>query len=80
MQRIKLDVFKSWFDKNLTGKEIDFLLVLSFYQDKRGITRGVYYKDMMREGKMSAQTFYDCKRSLTEGSVLGTIYIIFNKA
>ena len=60
-RRIKLDVFKSWFDKNLTGKEIDFLLVLSFYQDKRGITRGVYYKDMMREGKMSAQTFYDCK-------------------
>ena len=56
MQRIKLNVFKSWFDKNLTGKEIDFLLVLSFYQDKRGVTRGVYYKDMMREGKMSAQT------------------------
>ena len=49
MQRIKLNVFKSWFDKNLTGKEIDFLLVLSFYQDKRGVTRGVYYKDMMRE-------------------------------
>ena len=62
MQRIKLNVFKSWFDKNLTGKEIDFLLVLSFYQDKRGVTRGVYYKDMMREGKMSAQTFYDCKK------------------
>lgn len=38
MQRIKLNVFKSWFDKNLTGKEIDFLLVLSFYQDKRGVT------------------------------------------
>lgn len=68
MQRIKLNVFKSWFDKNLTGKEIDFLLVLSFYQDKRGVTRGVYYKDMMREGKMSAQTFYDCKKSLTEKS------------
>lgn len=73
MQRIKLDVFKSWFDKNLTGKEIDFLLVLSFYQDKRGITRGVYYKDMMREGKMSAQTFYDCKRSLTEKGVISSI-------
>lgn len=39
MQRIKLNVFKSWFDKNLTGKEIDFLLVLSFYQDKRGVTK-----------------------------------------
>lgn len=70
MQRIKLNVFKSWFDKNLTGKEIDFLLVLSFYQDKRGVTRGVYYKDMMREGKMSAQTFYDCKKSLTEKGYL----------
>lgn len=56
MQRIKLDVFKSWFDKNLTGKEIDFLLVLSFYQDKRGITRGVYYKDMMRERYFTFQS------------------------
>ena len=72
MQRIKLNVFKSWFDKNLTGKEIDFLLVLSFYQDKRGVTRGVYYKDMMREGKMSAQTFYDCK-SLTEKGVISSV-------
>ena len=35
MQRIKLNVFKSWFDKNLTGKEIDFLLVLSFYPMRR---------------------------------------------
>lgn len=34
MQRIKLNVFKSWFDKNLTGKEIDFLLVLSFIRIK----------------------------------------------
>lgn len=73
MQRIKLNVFKSWFDKNLTGKEIDFLLVLSFYQDKRGVTRGVYYKDMMREGKMSAQTFYDCKKSLTEKGVISSV-------
>lgn len=73
MQRIKLNVFKSWFNKNLTGKEIDFLLVLSFYQDKRGVTRGVYYKDMMREGKMSAQTFYDCKKSLTEKGVISSV-------
>ena len=35
--------------------------------------RGVYYKDMMREGKMSAQTFYDCKKSLTEKGVISSV-------
>ena len=64
MQRIKFDVFKSFFEKDLTGKEIDFLIVLSFFQDKRGIVRGVHYKQMMEQAKMSAQSFYDCKESL----------------
>lgn len=70
MQKIKLDVFKSWFGKDLTGKEIDFLIALSFYQNERGIVRGVYYKDMMEDAEMSVQTFYDCKRSLMEKGVI----------
>lgn len=28
---------------------------------------------MMREGKMSAQTFYDCKKSLTEKGVISSV-------
>lgn len=70
MQRIKLDVFKSWFDKNLTGNEIDFLIVLSFYQNQRGSVDGVHYKQMMRETGMSAQAFYDCKAALEEKGVI----------
>lgn len=70
MQKIKLDVFKSWFGKNLTGKEIDFLITLSFYQNERGLVQGVHYKEMMEEAEMSVQTFYDCKRSLMEKGVI----------
>lgn len=72
MQKIKLDVFKSWFGKNLTKKEIDFLIVLSFYQNERGIVYGVHYDAMMKEGKMSTQTFYNCKRSLVEKGVISS--------
>lgn len=35
MQRIKLDVFKTFFQKNLTGNEIDFLIALSHIQTHR---------------------------------------------
>lgn len=72
MQKIKLDVFKSWFNKNLTKKEIDFLIVLSFYQNERGIVCGVHYADMMRECEMSTQTFYNCKKSLVEKGVISS--------
>lgn len=73
MQRIKLEVFKSFFDKDLTGKEIDFLIILSFFQDKRGIIRGVHYRRMMELGKMSAQTFYDCKKSLCDKGIIESV-------
>lgn len=73
MQRIKFDVFKSFFEKDLTGKEIDFLIVLSFFQDKRGIVRGVHYKQMMEQAKMSAQSFYDCKESLEDKGLIRSV-------
>lgn len=73
MQRIKLDVFRSLFEKNLTGKEIDFLIVLSFYQDKRGVVQGMHYRKMMEEAGMSAQSFYDCMRSLDEKEVVHAV-------
>lgn len=37
MQRIKLEVFKEFFKKDLTGNEIDFLIALTYVQDNRGI-------------------------------------------
>lgn len=75
MQRIKLEVFKSLFEKDLTGNEIDFLLVLSFYQDQRGCVRGVYYKQMMEEAKMSVQAFYDCKNALEKKGVITSVRV-----
>ena len=63
MQRIKLDVFQTLFTKNLTGNEIDFILALSHMQDERGCVCGLHYKEMMAETGMSAQAFYDCKKS-----------------
>ena len=75
MQRIKLEVFKSFFEKDLTGKEIDFIIALSFYQDQRGVIKGVYYKNMMLETGMSTQCFYDCKRSLEEKGVIRSVGI-----
>lgn len=70
MQRIKLEVFKKFFKKDLTGNEIDFLIALTYVQDNRGIARGVFYRDMMAVTGMSTQAFYDCKRSLEEKGVI----------
>ena len=43
--------------KRFDEKEIDFLIVLSFYQNERGVVYGVHYDEMMQEAKMSTQTF-----------------------
>ena len=68
-----MDVFQSLFHKKLTGKEIDFLVVLSFYQDKRGVVQGMHYRKMMEEAGMSAQSFYDCMRSLEVKGVIRAV-------
>ena len=70
MQRIKLELFKTFFEKNLTGNEIDFLIALTYVQDNRGVARGVFYRDMMAVTGMSIQAFYDCKRSLETKGVI----------
>lgn len=70
MQRIKLDVFKRLFDKKLTGNEIDFIITLSHLQDDRGVVCGLHYREMMKETGMSAQAFYDCKKSLEKKGII----------
>lgn len=70
MQRIKLDVFRTFFEKNLTSKEIDFVISLSFYQNKKGVVQGITYKQMMDETGMCAQSFYDSLHSLEEKGVI----------
>lgn len=70
MQKIKLSVFKTWFDKNLTGNEIDFLIALSHLQNTHGVIQGVHYKEICEKANMSVQAFYDCKKSLQEKEVI----------
>lgn len=70
MQRIELSVFKNLFGKSLTGNEIDFIITLSHMQDEQGNVCGLYYKEMMQETGMSAQAFYDCKKSLQEKGLI----------
>ncbi len=70
MQRIKLEVFKTFFQKNLTGNEIDFLIALSRIQNPQGKAYGVHYREMIQSVKMSVQAFYDCKSSLEKKGMI----------
>lgn len=70
MQRIKFDVFKTFFEKDLTSREIDFIISLSHYQDNTGLVHGMSYKKMMDETGMCAQSFYDSMHSLERKGVI----------
>ena len=73
MQRIKLEVFKTFFEKNLTGNEIDFIIALSHLQNVAGTVCGLHYRKIMKETGMSAQAFYDCKRTLSEKGIIRVV-------
>ena len=70
MQRIKLDVFHSLFEKELTGNEIDFIIALTHLQNGRGEAFGVHYKEMCEKMDISVQAFYDCKKSLAQKGII----------
>ena len=70
MQRIEFSLFKSFFEKDLTGNEIDFIITLSQYQNDRGEVCAMHYKEMMEQTGMVAQSFYNCKQSLQEKGVI----------
>ena len=70
MQRIKLDVFHSLFEKELAGNEIDFIIALTHLQNGRGEAFGVHYKEMCEKMDISVQAFYDCKKSLAQKGII----------
>lgn len=70
MQRIEFTLFKSLFQKNLTGNEIDFIIALSQMQNARGEINAVHYKEIMQKTGMSVQSFYDCKKSLDRKGII----------
>ena len=50
--------------KNLTNKELEFLLYVARYQDETGRICGIYYWDICKNVGMCKQTFYNTMRSL----------------
>jgi len=57
--KIKYSLLDSWCERNVTNKEIDFLLHISHFQNERGQIIGIYYRDVCSACNMSIQTFYD---------------------
>ena len=68
--KIKYALLDSWCERNVTNKEIDFLLHISHYQDERGQIMGIYYRDVCSACNMSIQTFYDVLRSLQKKEII----------
>ena len=69
--KIKHALLDSWCERNVTNKEIDFLLYISHYQDEeRGKIMGIYYRDVCNACNMSIQTFYDVLRSLEKKEII----------
>lgn len=70
MQKLGRNVINKMIEMDCTSLEINFILVISQYQDDKGRIRGVYYKDICQKLKMSYQAFYDVKMSLAEKNII----------
>lgn len=70
MQKLKLSVIDNMIASKLTSAEVNFILVVSRYQDETGRVIGVYYKDICKELDISYQKFYDIKNSLVEKGII----------
>ena len=73
MQKLKVCVLDSMFEKKLTKAEIDFIILISRYQNDRGIVEGVYYKEICSVLEISNQSFYDIKRALIEKNIIQAV-------
>lgn len=66
MQKLKNSIIDNMIKARLTGKEIDFMIYVSRYQDTMGKVCGVHYKTLCSEMGMSYQEFYNAKNALQE--------------
>lgn len=73
MQKLKHYILDKLVEERATSAEIDFIIYLSRYQNDYGIVKGVYYKDMCSDLRISHQTFYDLKSSLVEKGIISTV-------
>ena len=57
-----------------TKKEIDLIIHIGQYQDKRGIIKGLYYKNILEAVNICKSTFYHLLRSLEEKEIIKINY------
>lgn len=53
MQKISIEVLENAIRAGLTSAEVDMLLYIARFQNEAGIARGIYYKDVCEEIKIS---------------------------
>lgn len=70
MQKIKYQLLDKFIQKEVSGKEIDFLLHISRYQSETGEVMGVYYKDICGQIGISHQTFYNILEGLQKKGII----------
>lgn len=70
MKKISYTVIDKIKEKNLTKKEIDFLLYISNFQNDMGVIDRIYYKNICDAINISHQAFYDIKDSLESKDIL----------
>ena len=57
-------------EKQLTSKEVDFILYISRFQSESGTVYSVYYKDICSAINISNQKFYDLLSSLEKKALI----------
>lgn len=64
MYKLKNEYIDKMIEKQLTSKEVDFLLYIARFQSESGTVYSVYYKDVCNAIHISNQKFYDILVSL----------------
>lgn len=70
MYKLKNTVIDRMVDKQLSSKEIDFILYIAQYQDDTGRVISVYYKDVCEKIDISVQKFYDILENLQKKDLI----------
>lgn len=71
MQKLRLEYINKLLHSNLTGKEVDYILYISRFQQENGSVLGIYYKDVCSAMSFSSyQSFYNVQHSLEKKGLI----------
>ena len=70
MYKLKNGYIDKMIEKQLTSKEVDFILYISRFQSESGTVYSVYYKDICSAINISNQKFYDLLSSLEKKALI----------